>query len=86
MRAESFNNERSISRPSRQLSRPRRDRDETMDRSREGLETETSRSRAHPGNLVFDSLIYLEPVNRFKNKSNVMKFRSFGDSTCSKQS
>jgi len=32
-------------------------------------------------NLVFDSLIYLEPVERFKNRSNVMKFRSFGDST-----
>jgi len=28
-------------------------------------------------NLVFDSLIYLEPVERFKNRSNVMKFRSF---------
>jgi len=27
-------------------------------------------------NLVFDSLIYLEPVDRFKNRSNVMKFRS----------
>jgi len=23
-------------------------------------------------NLVFDSLIYLEPVERFKNRSNVM--------------
>jgi len=34
-------------------------------------------------NLVFDSLIYLEPVHRFKNMSNVMKFRSFGDSTSS---
>jgi len=32
-------------------------------------------------NLVFDSLIYLEPVERFKNRSNVMKFRSFGDNT-----
>jgi len=32
-------------------------------------------------NIVFDSLIYLEPVERFKNRSNVMKFRSFGDST-----
>jgi len=32
-------------------------------------------------NFVFDSLIYLEPVERFKNRSNVMKFRSFGDST-----
>jgi len=30
-------------------------------------------------NLVFDSLIYFEPVVRFKNRSNVMKFRSFGD-------
>jgi len=34
-------------------------------------------------NFVFDSLIYLEPVGRFKNRSNVMKFRSFGDSTSS---
>jgi len=32
-------------------------------------------------NYVFDSLIYLEPVKRFENRSNVMKFRSFGDST-----
>jgi len=31
-------------------------------------------------NLVCDSLIYLEPVEIFKNRSNVMKFRSFGDS------
>jgi len=30
-------------------------------------------------NLVFDSLIYLELVERFKNKSNAMKFRSFVD-------
>jgi len=29
---------------------------------------------------IFDSLIYLEPVERFKNRSNVMKVRSFGDS------
>jgi len=35
-------------------------------------------------NLVFDSLMYLEPVERFKNMSNVMKFRSFGDSTSSR--
>jgi len=28
-------------------------------------------------NFVFDSLIYLEPVERFKNRSNVMKFWSF---------
>jgi len=28
-------------------------------------------------NLVFDSLIYLELVERFKNRSNVMKLRSF---------
>jgi len=35
-------------------------------------------------NLVFDSLIYLEPVGRFQNKSNVMKVRSFGDSTSSR--
>jgi len=33
---------------------------------------------------VFVSLIYLEPVGRFKNKSNVMKFMSFGDSTSSR--
>jgi len=33
--------------------------------------------------FVFDSLIYLEPVERFK-RSNVMKFRSFGDSTSSR--
>jgi len=32
-------------------------------------------------NFVFDSLIYLEPVERFKDRSNVMKFRSIGDST-----
>jgi len=32
-------------------------------------------------NLVFDYLIYLEPVERFKH---VMKFRSFGDSTSSR--
>jgi len=35
-------------------------------------------------NLVFDSLIYHEPVERFKNKSNVMKFMSFGGSTSSR--
>jgi len=35
-------------------------------------------------NLVFDSLIYLEPVERFKNRSNVMKFRSSSDSTSSR--
>jgi len=35
-------------------------------------------------NLVFDSLIYLEPVERFKSRSNVMKFRSFGDTTSSR--
>jgi len=32
-------------------------------------------------NLVFDSLICFEPVERFKNMSDVIKFRSFGDST-----
>jgi len=26
--------------------------------------------------FVFDSLIYIEPVERFKNRSNVMKFRN----------
>jgi len=37
-------------------------------------------------NLVglFDSLIYFEPVEILKNRSNVMKFRSFGDSTSSR--
>jgi len=35
-------------------------------------------------NLVFDSLIYLEPVERFKNRNNVLKFKSFGDSTSSR--
>jgi len=35
-------------------------------------------------NLVFDSPLYLEPVERFKNRSNVMKFRSFGDSLSSR--
>jgi len=35
-------------------------------------------------NLVFDSVIYLDPVERFKNRSNVMKFRNFGDSTSSR--
>jgi len=35
-------------------------------------------------NLEFDSLMYLEPVARFKNRSNVMKFMSFGDSTSSR--
>jgi len=34
-------------------------------------------------NFVFDFLIYLEPVERFKNRSNGMEFRSFGDSTSS---
>jgi len=34
-------------------------------------------------NLAFDSLNYLEPVERFKNRSNVMKFMSFGDNTSS---
>jgi len=28
-------------------------------------------------NFVFDSLIYLEPVERFKNRSKVMKFKEF---------
>jgi len=35
-------------------------------------------------NFAFDSLIYLEPVQRFKNGSNVMKFRNFGDITSSR--
>jgi len=29
-------------------------------------------------NLVFDFLIYLEPVERLKNRSNVLKFRRLG--------
>jgi len=32
---------------------------------------------------VHDPLIYLEQVKKFYNTSNVMKFRSFGDSTSS---
>jgi len=36
------------------------------------------------GNLVFDSVIYLEPVKRFKNRNNVIQFSSFGDSTSSR--
>jgi len=35
-------------------------------------------------NLVFDSLIYLEPVERLRNRSNVKKCRSFGDSMSSR--
>jgi len=35
-------------------------------------------------NLVVDSLIYLEPVERFKTRSKMKKFRSFGDSTSSR--
>jgi len=35
-------------------------------------------------NLLFDSLIYLEPVERFYNRSNVIKFCSFRDSTSSR--
>jgi len=35
-------------------------------------------------NFVFDSLIYLEPGESFKNRSIVMKFRSFGESTSSR--
>jgi len=34
--------------------------------------------------IVFYSLIYLEPVERFENRSNAIKFRSFGDSTSSR--
>jgi len=34
--------------------------------------------------LLFDTLIYLEPVERIKNRSNVMKFRRFGDNTSSR--
>jgi len=35
-------------------------------------------------NLVFDSVIYIEPMKRFWNRSNVMKFGSFDDSTSSR--
>ena len=34
-------------------------------------------------NVVLDSLIYFEPVKRFENRSDMMKFRCFGDGTCS---
>jgi len=34
-------------------------------------------------NLILVSLIYLETVERFGNSSNLMKFRSFADSTSS---
>ena len=33
--------------------------------------------------FYLNSLINFEPVNRFKNRRNVMKFRGFGDSTSS---
>jgi len=35
-------------------------------------------------NPVFDFLSYLEPMERFKNRSNVIKVRRFGDSTSSR--
>ena len=35
-------------------------------------------------NFVFSSLNYLEPVEIFENRSNMMKFRSFGGSTMSR--
>jgi len=35
-------------------------------------------------NLVFISTIYLEPVQRFRNMNNAMKFGSFGDYTSSR--
>jgi hypothetical protein len=31
-------------------------------------------------NIVMDSLINFEPMKRFKNRKNMMKFRNFGDS------
>jgi hypothetical protein len=34
-------------------------------------------------NFISNSLINFEPVKRFKNRINVMKFRSFDDSTSS---
>jgi hypothetical protein len=34
-------------------------------------------------NFVLNSLINFEPVNKFKNRKNVMKFRIYGDSTSS---
>jgi len=32
--------------------------------------------------ILFDSLIYLEPVERLLNLSNVMQFRNFGNFLC----
>jgi len=43
---------------------------------------ESFRPMCERDNFVFDSLICLEPVERLQN--NVMKFRSFGDSTNSR--
>jgi len=34
--------------------------------------------------MIFYFLIHLEPLDRFKNSCNVMKFRSVGDSTSSR--
>ena len=34
-------------------------------------------------NFVLISLIYFKPVKRFKDRSAMVKFRSFGDGTCS---
>ena len=34
-------------------------------------------------NFVLNSLIYFQPVKRFENRSDMMKFRCFGDGTCS---
>jgi len=49
-----------------------------------GGKTSFERCVCERENFVFDSLIYLEPVERFKNRSNVMKCRSFGDCTSSR--
>jgi len=63
-------------RPSTTMWRERKQRAEVIRRL-----TSFERFVCERKNLVVDSLIYLEPVERFKNRSNVMKFRSFGDST-----
>jgi len=43
----------------------------------------TSYEMCERENRVFDYFIYLDLVERFKNRSNVMKSKSFGDSTSS---
>jgi len=46
--------------------------------------TTFERFRCERENLVIDSLIYLERVEIFKNRSNVMKFWNFDDSMSSR--